>query len=66
MSRVLPISLISNKNTTFFTYYNTGSGVNPLNRSNRAALIRRTGWRPTNKGKSSQKCKNFCKYNFIY
>merc|ERR1711998_377660 len=64
MSRVLPISLIMNKKSTFVTYYNTGSGVNPLNRSNRAALIRRTGWRPTNNGQSSKKCKNFCSYNF--
>tara|TARA_Y100000389_G_scaffold197085_1_gene231033 strand:- start:628 stop:870 length:243 start_codon:yes stop_codon:yes gene_type:complete len=64
--RVLPLGLILNKNESFDTYYNVGSGVptGGLNRSVRRALVRRTGWRPApitpTNPKGFVKCTGLC------
>lgn len=50
----------ANSHTTLDNYYNGGSGVGAVSTSNRRALRKRAGWRPTSDGTGSTRCKGFC------
>ena len=46
--------------TTLDNYYNGGSGVGAVSTSNRRALRKKSGWRPTQDGLGFTRCHGFC------